>query len=178
MIIWINGTFGAGKTTTGTLLAERDPHWRTFDPEWVGYMLRNNLADHPVTDFQHYDSWRRLTPLIADEIARATGQGLVTIQTVLDESYWDELESAFSALGHEIFHVVLEARDDVMVQRIDEDEVETGARQWRLDHLAAYADARPWMEAKADLFLDTSALMPDEAVEKIWAAMPAPPRTS
>lgn len=110
MIIWINGTFGSGKTTTGGLLADSDARLRTFDPEWVGYMLRNNLTDHEVTDFQQFESWRRLTPVVADEIVSVTGQSLVAIQTVLDESHWDELTSGLSALGHQVIHVVLAPR--------------------------------------------------------------------
>jgi hypothetical protein len=35
VIAWINGTFGAGKTTTGTLLAERDDRLWAFDPGLV-----------------------------------------------------------------------------------------------------------------------------------------------
>ena len=35
MIIWLNGTFGAGKTTTGRRLAGRLANARPFDPEGV-----------------------------------------------------------------------------------------------------------------------------------------------
>ena len=75
--MWLNGTFGVGKTTTSANLEERLDGFRQFDPEWVGFMLANNLTDHPVTDFQQYPSWRRLVPVVADEIVHATGQHLV-----------------------------------------------------------------------------------------------------
>lgn len=171
MIIWINGTFGAGKTTTGELLAQRENRLRTFDPEWVGYMLRNNLPDHVVTDFQQFESWRKLVPIVADEIARTTGQSLVAVQSVLQESYWDELASGLLDLGHEVFHVVLEAEESVVRQRIDADEVEPGARQWRLDHLPTYAAARPWLVARADLLLDTTEVTPLDAADRILKAV-------
>lgn len=105
MIIWLNGTFGVGKTTTARLLSQRDQRLRLFDPEWVGYMLRENLSDYPVTDFRHWESWRVLTPVVADELIRFSGQGLVAPQTVLEEDYWDELMSGqrgrrTSASGH------------------------------------------------------------------------------
>lgn len=168
VIIWINGTFGAGKTTTGTLLAQRNPRLRVFDPEWVGYMLMNNLADRDVTDFQQLESWRRLTPLVADELVRFTGHELVVIQTVLDEDYWRELQSGLSALGHEVVHVVLEADESVMRKRIAADENEPAAAHWRLDHLATYATARTWLTASADLVLDTTDLTPDDAADQVW----------
>lgn len=171
MIIWINGTFGVGKTTTGTLLASRDPQLRVFDPERVGSLLLNNLPDHAVTDFQQFESWRRLTPIVADEIVRFTGQTLVAVQTVLGEPYWDELESGLTALRHEVFHVVLEADESVVRQRIEADEVESSARVWRLDHLPTYAAARPWLLARADLHLDTTALTPQAAADLIANAV-------
>ncbi len=168
VIIWINGTFGAGKTTTGKHLVEKDARLRLFDPEWVGYMLRNNLGDHEVTDFRHYESWRVLTPAVADELIRFTGQSLVAVQTVLEEDYWNELETALTARGHRVLHVVLEADDAVIRRRIDSDQVEAAARPWRIDHLPIYAGARPWLAARADLVLNTTHLTPDLAADEIW----------
>lgn len=171
--MWLNGTFGAGKTTTGTLLAQRDERLRVFDPEWVGYLLANNLADHEVSDFQHYESWRRLVPVVADEVARFTGQSLVAVQTVLDEGYFAELEGGLTLLGHEVLHVVLESDDAVMRERIAADEVEGGARQWRLDHLAAYASARDWMVRAADVVVDSSRLAPQAVTDQVWEVVTA-----
>jgi broad-specificity NMP kinase len=33
MLVWINGTFGVGKTTTAKALTDRLPGHRLFDPE-------------------------------------------------------------------------------------------------------------------------------------------------
>ncbi len=52
MILWLNGTFGVGETTTAALIRQREPSWRLFDPEWVGYMLRAHLSDLEFRDFQ------------------------------------------------------------------------------------------------------------------------------
>ncbi len=81
MIVWLNGTFGCGKTTTAAELRCLIPSSRVFDPETVGYMLQPNLADHPVTDFQHWPPWRRLVVATASELARFTGQHLIAPQT-------------------------------------------------------------------------------------------------
>lgn len=40
-------------------------------------MLRPNLTDYQVTDFRHWESWRVLTPIVADELVRFSGQSLV-----------------------------------------------------------------------------------------------------
>ncbi|SEC34411.1 hypothetical protein SAMN04489727_3418 [Amycolatopsis tolypomycina] len=50
MIVWLNGTFGAGKTTTAAELA-RLLGARTFDTEFVGYLLRTAFPEHGG-DFQ------------------------------------------------------------------------------------------------------------------------------
>lgn len=60
MIIWLNGAFGCGKTSPASELGWVIPGSRLFDPETVGYLLRPNLADHAVTDFQRWPPWRPL----------------------------------------------------------------------------------------------------------------------
>ena len=176
MIIWLNGTFGAGKTTTASLLAEKSQRLRLFDPESVGYMLRPNLTDHPVTDFRHWDPWRVLTPIVADELIRFSGQSLVAPQTVLEENYWYELETGLAERGHEVFQVLLEAEECTMRGRVEADQAEVVAKPWRLDHMSRYAAARPWMARRADLVLDTTHLTPELVADRIWDV--AAPRLS
>ncbi|MBS45439.1 MAG: ATP-binding protein [Nocardioides sp.] len=170
-MVWLGGTFGAGKTTTGRLLVERAPGLRLFDPEWVGFLLREHLADRiaaeGITDFQQLPSWRRLVPVVAAELADATGQALVAVQSVLVEDYWRELRAGLEADGFEVVHLLLHADDATLRRRIEGDRVEAGARDWRLRHLAAYDAARPWLHATADLVLDTTDLTPDEVAGRV-----------
>lgn len=51
MIIRLNGTYGAGKTTTTRELAPLLPGSRVFDTETVGVLLGPVLASEPVGDF-------------------------------------------------------------------------------------------------------------------------------
>jgi shikimate kinase len=168
VIIWLNGTFGAGKTTTAALLTEKSPRLRLFDPESVGYMLRPNLTDHPVSDFRHWQPWRVLTPIVADELIRFSGQNLVAPQTVLEENYWDELVLGLSQRGHAVFHVLLEADEPIMRNRIEADEELAVARQGRLDHLPAFAEARSWLAQRADLVVETTRLTPQQVADHVW----------
>jgi hypothetical protein len=59
MIIWINGAFGAGKTTTATLVAGLLPAAKLFDPDHLGYLL-TSFVDAPTGDFQDLPLWRHL----------------------------------------------------------------------------------------------------------------------
>ncbi len=99
MIVWLNGTFGAGKTTTGAELQALVPGARLFDPETVGYMLRPNLTDHPVRDFQDWPPWRPLVVATATELARYTGEHLIAAQTILSRAYLAEIFNGLRAAG-------------------------------------------------------------------------------
>jgi hypothetical protein len=61
VIVWLNGPFGVGKTTTARALLGAEPRWALFDAEHVGFMLRHVLAKRrPAPDFQGWASWRRV----------------------------------------------------------------------------------------------------------------------
>lgn len=172
MIIWLNGTFGAGKTTTADILVGLLPGFRIFDPETVGYMLRPNLEDEPVADFQHWAAWRPLVVATARELIVQTGMDLVAPQTVLDPTYMTEILGGLKQAGEEVLHVLLDCDLDVLRGRIA---ASPEATEWRLSHLAPYAAARPWMLASADLVMDTTAMAPHEVAATIATAATARP---
>lgn len=175
MIVWINGTFGVGKTTTSTRLHDLTG-WPLFDPEHVGYLVGGNLRDLDFDDFQDLPPWRALVPRVADELVRFRGaEHLVAVQTVLRHDYWDEIVAGFTALGHEVFHVVLDCDPDALRARIRADQEEAGALEWRLDHVDRYVSARAdWMLAAADLPIDTTHTAPPEIAAAIGAAVRSP----
>lgn len=170
-ILWLNGTFGVGKTATAGRLTALAPELRLFDPEHVGYLLAANLKDLKFDDFQELAPWRTLVPVVANELVNFTGQRLVAVQTVLVEDYWRELRSGLDDFGLSVFHVVLDCDRPTLEARIRADEVESGALDWRLDHIATFADAKPWMTSRADLVVDTGNLTPDQVATTILDAM-------
>lgn len=58
MIIWINGAFGSGKTTCAYELNRRLPDSFVYDPENIGYFIRENIPKklHEL-DFQNHEQW-------------------------------------------------------------------------------------------------------------------------
>jgi hypothetical protein len=169
VIIWLNGTFGAGKTTTANQLVGRLKNARHFDPELVGYLLMKALGDHEFADFQDLSPWRELVPVFTAKIADFTRQHLIAVQTVLREDYWRELAQGFERTQLDIFHVLLHVDSDVLAERIKADQHDAGACQWRLDHISDYEKLRPWMESAADLVIDTTNLSVADVAEQITA---------
>lgn len=59
MMIWINGTFGAGKTQAAYELRRKLPGACVYDPEDAGYFIRKSLPPAlRLEDFQDYPLWR------------------------------------------------------------------------------------------------------------------------
>jgi hypothetical protein len=171
VIIWLNGPFGAGKTTTAQELDHLLPDARIFDPELLGYMLGHVPKLPAVDDFQHWPPWRRGVVATATHLLDYLGGVLICPQTVLSEAYWNEFCDGFAAAGVDVRHVVLHAERETLVDRIERDEVEVGARQWRLDHLDRYDAALPWLREAADVIDTTWAPAPDVAA-RIAAEVP------
>jgi hypothetical protein len=171
VILWLNGAFGVGKTTVARHITAAEANWRLFDPELVGSMLRANLAGVAIVDFQDFAPWRTLVPVVAREIAMHTGSDLVAVQTVIVEDYWKELRAGFEANGLELRHVVLDCDASTLRTRIGGDPIDRRAATWRLDHVDAYASARDWMVAAADVVVDTAGLDPAGVATQILDAL-------
>ncbi|MBD0737324.1 ATP-binding protein [Streptomyces sp. CBMA29] len=172
MIVWLNGTFGVGKTTTSRLLTELLPDARIFDSETVGYMLRPVLASVPVADFQDHPPWRALVVETAAQILGYVGGTLVVPQSVLVRAYWIELRDGLAKSGIPLRHFVLHAAPLTLAARIDSDPEGIGIRRWRHDHVAPYADALPWLREEGEI-VETVDVAPDEVARRIAAAVSA-----
>jgi hypothetical protein len=169
VIVWLNGAFGAGKTTTAAELVRLVPGSRLFDPETVGYMLTPNLADQWPGDFQHWPPWRSLVAATMAELTAYTGQHLIAPQTVMSEQYLEEITTALDGAGLDVFHVLLDVREPVLRSRI---EASGQAVEWRLEHVAEYQASRPWLLEAADLVVDTTELAPADTAARIAGALP------
>ncbi len=65
------------------------------------------------------------------------------------------------------FHVLLHVDSGTLAERIQADQVDGRARQWRLDHISDYEKSRPWMESAADLVIDTTNLPVVDVAKRI-----------
>jgi adenylylsulfate kinase-like enzyme len=171
VILWINGAFGVGKTTTAQAIRERAPAWRLFDPENVGLLLATSLSGIDFNDFQDLSPWRSLVPLIASELSEFTGEDLLIVQTVLVQDYWEEMQASFAERGQRVVHILLDAPAMVLEARIRADQIERSAEKWRLDHVETYESAKTWLLLTADLVVDSNCLSPGEVASSILQAV-------
>ncbi|MGM9381836.1 AAA family ATPase [Streptomyces sp. NRRL F-5008] len=171
MIVWLNGTHGAGKTTTSTLVQELIPNSRVFDAEKVGETLMDITPGLPQTDnFQHWPPWRPLVVETARRVLDYTGGTLVIPMTVLVEQYWREISTGLTQHAIPIHHFVLHADQRTLRARIEGDTV-MGPSLFRLNHLEPYAEAsRTWLHEEAEV-IDTTHLTPAEAARQIAEAV-------
>lgn len=119
MIVWINGAYGAGKSTVAQLLDARLEESYIFDPEEVGNCVRERKpASLWKDDFQDYPSWRQATYLLLKELYEMY-EGMVLVpMTVLNRSYLEETVGRLEGEGIPVLHFILLADKEQLVSRI------------------------------------------------------------
>jgi thymidylate kinase len=179
VIIWLNGTHGAGKTTTAAMLQTLLPDSRVFDAEKVGETLMDIRPGLPATDnFQHWAPWRPLVVETARQILDFTGGRLVMPMTVLVEDYWREINAGLAQHSIDVRHFVLHADQETLRKRIKKDKNMRSrlgrASRFRLAHLEPYAEAATtWLHNDAEV-IDTTHLSASQAAQRIAAAVAQP----
>jgi deoxyadenosine/deoxycytidine kinase len=124
MIIMINGAFGAGKTSVSALLNEQLPNSLIFDPEEVGFMLRNLIPasvkdEHENTgDFQDLELWRTLTVTVASDLYVKYKRNLIIPMTIRNESYFNHIYNGLKALDENTHHFCLSASAKTIESRL------------------------------------------------------------
>src|SRR6516162_8024946 len=119
MIIFLNGSFGVGKTTVAQHLLRTLPNTLLYDPEEVGLMLRNILS--PVDwsgDFQDYPIWRTLLVDVARMLKDEYKQTLIMPMTIWRTDYFKEVILALSAVDADLHHFCLVAPAHLIRQRL------------------------------------------------------------
>ncbi|MEV5171210.1 NUDIX domain-containing protein [Streptomyces flaveolus] len=180
-VVWINGAFGAGKTTTARELIELIPNSALFDPEVIGGALTHLLPPKRLAeagDFQDLPIWRRLVVDTAAAMLAELGGTLVVPMTLLRQEYRDEIFGGLAARRIAVHHVLLAPAETILRERIagretppDMPDGEIRTRQWSYDHIEPYRAAlASWLTADAHP-VDTSDLTPYETAVRIADAV-------
>ncbi|MGW2459847.1 NUDIX hydrolase [Streptomyces sp. NPDC001761] len=180
-VVWINGAFGAGKTTTARELIELIPNSALFDPEVIGGALTHLLPPKRLAeagDFQDLPIWRRLVVDTAAAMLAELGGTLVVPMTLLRQEYRDEIFGGLAARRITVHHLLLAPAETILRERMAGREVppdppdgQIRVRQWSHDHIEPYRAAlASWLTADAHP-VDTSGLTPYETAVRIADAV-------
>jgi len=179
VIIWLNGGFGAGKTTLAEELRRRLPEAVVYDPEDVGLMLWKWMP--PDGDFQHLPSWRELVVATALSLRRHHAETLIVPMSLIRDAYRAEILGGLADAGEEVLHVFLEADAGVLRDRLNartrvthpDKEWDQAAREFGMtgvDEMVAAAARQPG----GTLMLRSDRLTPAELADEVLAATGLP----
>ena len=175
MIIWLNGGFGAGKTTLAEELHRRIPDAVVYDPEDVGLMLWKWLV--PNDDFQDLPSWRELVVATALSLRRHHADTLIVPMSLIRDAYRAEILGGLEDAGEEILHVFLEADSSVLQERLSTRVRITNDEGWdepTLDWAVTRIDAAvlaATQQPRGTLMLRSDRLSPAELADEVLAAL-------
>jgi predicted kinase len=173
VIIWLNGGFGAGKTTLAAELHRRLPDAVVYNPEDVGLMLWKWLP--PGGDFQHLPSWRQLVVATALSLRQHHAETLIVPMSLIRAAYRAEILGGLADAGEEVLHVFLQLDAGVLRERLNARATHSG-RDWdqaardsgmtSIDEMVAAAAHQP----AGTLMLRSDRLTPAELADAVLAA--------
>jgi hypothetical protein len=173
VIIWLNGGFGAGKTTLAGELHRRLPDALVYNPEDVGLMLWKWMP--PNGDFQHLPSWRELVVATALSLRGHHADTLIVPMSLIRDAYRTEILGGLADAGEEILHVFLEVEAGALRERLnarvtkpggDWDQVAREMGMTGVDEIVAAAARQP----DGTLMLRSDRLTPAELADAVLAA--------
>lgn len=175
LIIWLNGAFGSGKTTLTGELHRRLPDAVVFDPEDVGYVLRQAVPV-PTGDFQDLPSWRHLVVEHALALRRFHTATLLVPMTLVNRQYFDEIIGTLREAGEAVIHVFLDVPADVLEARVRDQVLcpedpgrDERARQFRLKNIercVAAAQEQP----EGTIMLRSGLMDPSQLADSVLVA--------
>jgi hypothetical protein len=118
VLVWLNGPFGGGKTTTAFELQRRVPGSIVCDPEHLGYGLHRMLPRALRTDFQDLQAWRSGVREVLDLAARNHDGPVIVPMTLIDSRYFTQIIGGLRGDGHDVRHFALLAERATVLRRL------------------------------------------------------------
>ncbi|HLJ32393.1 MAG TPA: AAA family ATPase [Ktedonobacteraceae bacterium] len=171
MIVFINGAFGAGKTTVAELLNQRIPNSLLYDPEVVGMGLRYILQ--PITtfnDFQDLPPWRPLVVETARHLLKTYGRTLIVPMTLWNKAYFLEITDGLRTFEPHLFHFCLTATEATLRKRLQERPSSPQAYAWACERIERCVTA--FEDEMFAVQLSTDTRTPEELVVEILSQVP------
>jgi AAA domain-containing protein len=156
VIVWVNGAFGSGKSTLVDELRPRWPEALVYDPEMVGYVLRE-IVEVPTGDFQDLRLWRRQVADLAVGLVQEYQRPVLVPMTLVNPGYVGEIFGALKDAGIVAHHFFLKVSPEVLVKRIDE-------RSFTPDDPAKDEQVRRWCKDRIEPCTAAADTLPGDTV--------------
>ncbi len=170
MLVWLNGAFGAGKTSVGKALVRCWSEAQVFDPEEIGFMLRRVVPRQEQTgDFQDLPLWRQLTVATAMGLLQGYRRPLIVPMTLVDRRYFDEVVGELRRRGVDVRHFALLASRATLRRRLRRRWTWPSSKRWALaqvDRCVALLEAPEFAK-----HLNTDQRRVDEVAEQVLAEL-------
>lgn len=120
----INGAFGVGKTTIANTLQNEIEHSMIYDPEEIGYMLRNVIpidikrTESITGDFQDLELWKELTVDVAKRLITKYKINLIVPMTIRKIEYFRFIYNGFKSIDDQTYHFCLSASKETIYERL------------------------------------------------------------
>jgi len=119
MILWINGAFGSGKTTTAFELNRKIENSFVYDPENVGYFIWKNSSNIlKKGDFQDFELWREMNYKLLKLIADNFDGTVIVPMTLVNPEYYKEIIGRLIKDGVEVRHFILYASEETLIKHL------------------------------------------------------------
>ncbi len=167
MIFWLNGAYGAGKTTVAKILVKKLHNAHIFDPELIGDGIRDNYPESLFFDtFEQYPLWLALNyKLLKDLDSRYDGDLIVPMTLLKKESY-EEIIQRLKDEGIGICYLFLDTDAETLRRRL----VDFGREKpdsWCVRQIPVCLAAQ--REDRFAIHIDTVGKMPERIAEEILA---------
>jgi broad-specificity NMP kinase len=161
-VVWINGAFGAGKTTVAQALRARWPDSLLYDPEYLGVALQRLTPRPWRRDFQEWALWRRGTVGAIRTLAR-TGRRVLVPMTIVEPGVFEQTVGQLQQGGLDVHHVILLASAETLRTRLRARGSAEDA--WSLQQVERCGAGLPRLPSTLAVTTDT--LRVEEVVEQI-----------
>jgi len=167
MVIWLNGAFGAGKTTVAHELNHRLHNSFVYDPENAGDFIRQNTNGlFSDGDFQDIPLWREINYKILRMIAEKYNGVVIVPMTLVNPMYYNEIIGKLITDGIEVKHYILYAKKDVIKHRLKKRSFQlAGNEDFALSAIDRCIDF--FDNHVQEIKIDTDNMTVDAVVEKI-----------
>lgn len=124
MIIMINGAFGVGKTTVANELLKNINNSMLYDPEIVGFMLREIITEdikhenEKTDNFQDLELWKVLVVNVAKLLKEKYKKNLIVPMTIYNKDYLQYILEGFKEIDEKTYHFCLTAKEETIYERL------------------------------------------------------------